>query len=122
MRWVVEYYEQADTTQPAEVFETSLKREHKKLGAKLRAIAAAIEEYGPQLGGGLIEPCHDYKACGRYARFLMAFSAESFSVSMESIRESFSCMAMSSEQVNRLQYPILTRLLIIGRITSERIR
>jgi hypothetical protein len=51
MRWVVEYYEQADTTQPAEAFEVSLKRHHKKLGAKLRAIAAAIEVYGPQLGG-----------------------------------------------------------------------
>src|SRR5260370_10001853 len=61
MRWVVEYYEQADTTQPAEEFEVSLKRHHKKLGAKLRAIAAAIEVYGPQLGGGLIEPCHNYK-------------------------------------------------------------
>ncbi len=61
MRWVVEYYEQADTTQPAEAFEVSLKRHHKKLGAKLRAIAAAIEVYGPQLGGGLIEPCHNYK-------------------------------------------------------------
>jgi hypothetical protein len=61
MRWVVEYYEQADTAQPAEEFEVSLKRHHKKLGAKLRAIAAAIEVYGPQLGGGLIEPCHDYK-------------------------------------------------------------
>jgi hypothetical protein len=60
MRWVVEYYEQADTTQPAEEFEVSLKRHHKKLGAKLRAIAAAIEVYGSQLGGGLIEPCHDY--------------------------------------------------------------
>jgi len=36
-------------------------RHHKKLGAKLRAIAVAIEVYGPQLGGGLIEPCHDYK-------------------------------------------------------------
>ncbi len=47
--------------QPAEEFENSLKRHHKKLGAKLRAIAAAIELYGPQLGGGLIEPCHDYK-------------------------------------------------------------
>src|SRR5215467_3872350 len=61
MRWVVEYYEQADTTQPAEAFEVNLKRHHKKLGAKLRAIAVAIEVYGPQLGGGLIEPCHDYK-------------------------------------------------------------
>jgi hypothetical protein len=61
MRWVVEYYERADTSQPAEEFETSLVRQHKKLAAKLRAIAAAIEVYGPQLGGGLIEPCHDYK-------------------------------------------------------------
>ncbi len=61
MRWVVEYYEQADTTQPAEEFEVSLKRHHKKLGAKLRSIAAAIEVYGPQLGGGLTEPFHDYK-------------------------------------------------------------
>ena len=61
MRWGVEYYEQTDTAQPAEEFEVSLKRQHKKLGAKLRAIAAAIEVYGPQLGGGLIEPCHDYK-------------------------------------------------------------
>ena len=61
MRWVVEYYEQTDTAQPAEEFEVSLKRHHKKLGAKLRSIAAAIEVYGPQLGGGLTEPCHDYK-------------------------------------------------------------
>jgi hypothetical protein len=53
--------EQADPTQPAEEFEVSLKRHHKKLGAKLRAIAAAIEVYGPQLGGGLIELCHDHK-------------------------------------------------------------
>ena len=55
------YYEQADSTQPAEEFEGSLKRHHKKLGVKLRAIATAIEVYGPQLGGGLIEPCHDHK-------------------------------------------------------------
>lgn len=40
MRWIVEYYEQADTTQPAEEFEASLMRYHKKLGAKLRAIAS----------------------------------------------------------------------------------
>lgn len=61
MRWVVEYYEQADTMQPAEAFENGLERHYKKLGAKLRSIAAAIEFYGPQLGGGLIEPCHEYK-------------------------------------------------------------
>lgn len=73
MRWVVEYYEQADTTQPAEEFEVSLMRHHKKLGAKLRAIAAAIELYGPQLGGGLIEPCRDYKGLGRCAQSLTDF-------------------------------------------------
>ena len=61
MKWVVEYYERADTTQPAEEFEDSLVRHYKKLGAKLRSIAAAIEVYGPQLGGGLIEPCHEYR-------------------------------------------------------------
>ena len=73
MRWVVEYYEQADTTQPAETFEISLKSDHKKLGAKLRAIAAAIEEYGPQLGGGLIEPCHDYKGLWEMRTILNRF-------------------------------------------------
>lgn len=61
MRWVVEYYERADSAQPAEEFEDSLVRQYKKLGAKLRSIAAAIEVYGPQLGGGLIEPCHEYR-------------------------------------------------------------
>ena len=61
MRWVAEYYERADTTQPAEEFERSLNRDHKKLGAKLRAIIVAIEQYGPGIGGGLIESCHDYK-------------------------------------------------------------
>ena len=61
MRWVVEYYEQADAAQPAEEFEDIVVRHHKKLAAKLRSIAAAIEVYGPQLGGGLIEPCHEYK-------------------------------------------------------------
>ena len=61
MRWVAEYYERADTTQPAEEFETSLNRDHKKLGAKLRAIVVAIERYGPEIGGGLVEPCHNYK-------------------------------------------------------------
>jgi hypothetical protein len=84
MKWVVEYYEQAGTTQPAEAFEDSLKRHHKKLGAKLRAIAAAIEVYGPQLGGGLIEPCHGYKGLweirtifnGFLGRELLGFDGE----------------------------------------------
>lgn len=33
--------------QPAEEFENGLERHYKKLGAKLRSIAAAIEVYGP---------------------------------------------------------------------------
>ena len=73
MRWVVEYYEQADTTQPAEEFEVSLKRHHKKLSAKLRAIAAAIEVYGPQLGGVLSSHAMITRACGKYARSLTDF-------------------------------------------------
>ena len=78
MSWVVEYYEQIDTTQPAEVFEDSLKRHHKKLGAKLRAIAAAIEVYGPQLGGGLIEPCHNYKGMWEIRTIFNGFLGREF--------------------------------------------
>ena len=73
MRWVVEYYERTDTTQPAEEFETSLCRNHKKLGAKLRTIAAAIEKYGPELGGGLIEPCYDYRGLWEIRTILNGF-------------------------------------------------
>jgi hypothetical protein len=73
MRWVVEYYERADTTQPAEEFETSLNRDHKKLGAKLRAIAAAIETYGPELGGGLLNHAMIIRAWGKYAPSLTDF-------------------------------------------------
>jgi len=62
MGWDIEYYEQADTTQPAEEFEDYLKRYHKKLGAKLWRIAVQIKIDGPhQLGGGLVEPCSNYK-------------------------------------------------------------
>ena len=93
MTWVVEYYEQADTTQPAEAFEVSLQRHHKKLGAKLRAVAAAIELYGPQLGGGLSSHAMVTRACGRYARSLTDFSGESFSASMGNTTEQYSCMA-----------------------------
>ena len=61
MGWTVEYYEQADTTQPAEVFEDALKRSDVKLLAKLQRIALALETTGPRLGGGLIEGCRGYK-------------------------------------------------------------
>ncbi len=78
MRWVVEYYEQAGASQPAEEFEDNLKRHHKKPGAKLRAIAAAIEVYGPQPGGGLIEPCHDYKGLWEIRTIFNGFLGREF--------------------------------------------
>lgn len=56
MRWTVEYYEQADGVQPAEVFEDQLDLDHPRLAAKLAHIAEEMERYGSQLGGGYIEP------------------------------------------------------------------
>ncbi|HEY7348343.1 MAG TPA: hypothetical protein VH599_08505 [Ktedonobacterales bacterium] len=60
MGWRVEYYEQEDTVQPAEVFEDALKRTHRKLATKLESIVLSLEIYGPRLGGGLIEACRGY--------------------------------------------------------------
>ena len=60
MSWTIEYYEQIDSTQPAEVFEDALFQTHPKLAAKLARVAVAIEGVGPQLGGGLIEACRGY--------------------------------------------------------------
>lgn len=60
MPWTVEYYEQDDTTQPAEIFEDALYQQHPKLAGKLARIALAMETQGYLLGGGLIEPCHGY--------------------------------------------------------------
>jgi hypothetical protein len=60
MGWTVEYYERADTLQPAEIFEDRLKREHPKLAGKLRRIALELEMSGPHLGGGYIETCRGY--------------------------------------------------------------
>ena len=60
MAWRIEYYEQQDSTQPAEVFEDEVDRKYPKLAGKLARIAVALESSGPQLGGGLIEPCHGY--------------------------------------------------------------
>jgi hypothetical protein len=84
MGWNVEYYEQEDTVQPAEVFEDALKRTHRKLATKLESIALALELYGPQLGGGLIEPCRGYSGLwemrtifnGWLGRELFGFDAE----------------------------------------------
>src|SRR5712692_4005539 len=61
MKWTIEYFEQEDTTQPAEVFEDALRVINSKLRGKLLRVTDALLFYGPQLGGGYIEKCHDYE-------------------------------------------------------------
>jgi hypothetical protein len=60
MPWTIEYYEQTDTAQPAEVFEDAVYKKYPKLAGKLARIVVALESNGPRLGGGLIEPCRGY--------------------------------------------------------------
>lgn len=60
MGWTIEYYEQADTTQPAEAFEDALDHTQPRLAAKLARFALELETYGPKLGGGYLETCHGY--------------------------------------------------------------
>jgi hypothetical protein len=60
MQWTIEYYEQADGVQPAELFEDALDRTNPKLAGKLILIADELEQWGPRLGGGYIEPCHNF--------------------------------------------------------------
>jgi hypothetical protein len=84
MRWMIVYFEQQDTTQPAEVFEDILVVTHPKLRGKLLQITDTLEYYGPQMGGGYIEKCHDYKGMweirvihsGTLARELFGFDNE----------------------------------------------
>lgn len=61
MRWTVVYFEQADTTQPAEVFEDALRILNPKLRGKLLHITDALEYEGSRLGGGFIEKCRSYE-------------------------------------------------------------
>ena len=61
MKWVVEYFEQEDTTQPAEVFEDELDSTYPKLSGKLLRVVSELRFYGHQLGGGYIEKCHVYE-------------------------------------------------------------
>src|SRR5215469_705838 len=61
MKWKMEYFEQEDTMQPAEVFEDALDAIHPKLSGKLLQVTEKLELYGHQLGGGYIEKCHDYQ-------------------------------------------------------------
>lgn len=60
MKWLIEYYEQGNGRQPAEVFEDALDQDYPKLSGKLAQIALALETRGPRLGGGYIETCRGY--------------------------------------------------------------
>jgi hypothetical protein len=61
MEWTIEYFEQADTVQPAEFFEDTLDTTNSKLAGKLARITGELQSYGHLLGGGYIEKCHDYE-------------------------------------------------------------
>jgi len=61
MKWTIEYFEQADTAQPAEIFEDALDATNIKLAGKLTRVTGELQSYGQQLGGGYIEKCHDYE-------------------------------------------------------------
>lgn len=61
MKWVIEYFEQEDTTQPAEVFEDALDKTYPKLSGKLLRVVSELQFYGHLLGGGYLEKCRDYE-------------------------------------------------------------
>ncbi len=61
MKWTIEYFEQVDTTQPAEIFEDTLDAVYPKLSGKLLRVVVELQAYGNMLGGGYFEKCHDYE-------------------------------------------------------------
>ena len=61
MRWAIDYFEQENGIQPAEVFEDELHRLNKRMLGKLLHIQDQLKHFGYQLGGGYIEKCHDYQ-------------------------------------------------------------
>lgn len=61
MKWTIDYFEQEDTIQPAEVFEDALIITHPQLRGKLLRVITALQYYGHQLGGGYIEKCRNYE-------------------------------------------------------------
>jgi hypothetical protein len=61
MKWKIVYFEQEDTSQPAEVFEDTLVIINSKLRGKLLQVTDALLHHGYRLGGGYIEKCHDYE-------------------------------------------------------------
>jgi hypothetical protein len=84
MKWTIEYFEQGDATQPAEIFEGALDATHPKLSGKLLQVTKELRFYGYQLGGGYIEKCHDYQGLwemriirsGTLAREFFGFDGE----------------------------------------------
>jgi len=61
MNWTIEYFEQADSAQPADIFEDALDDTHPKLAGKLLQVTEQLQFYGHRFGGGYIEKCHDYQ-------------------------------------------------------------
>ena len=53
------YFEQEDTTQPAEIFENMLSARYSQILGKLFRVTDDLEMYGHRLGGGYIEKCRD---------------------------------------------------------------
>lgn len=63
MPWTIEYFEQEDGRQPAEVFEDALDssgdRDAKRIGGKLIRVTDQVAQNGFRTGGGYAEACHD---------------------------------------------------------------
>lgn len=84
MRWMIEYFEQENTIQPAELFEDELDQTYPQLAGKLIKITDLLEVEGFRLGGGLIEKCHHYQGlwemraiyAGTLAREFFGFDGE----------------------------------------------
>lgn len=84
MRWTIEYFEQENTAQPAELFEDELDQTCPQLAGKLIRICDLLEVEGFRLGGGLIEKCHNYQGlwemraiyAGMLAREFFGFDGE----------------------------------------------
>lgn len=82
--WKIEYFEQKDTTQPAEIFEDALDTTYPKLAGKLLRIVVELQSHGYSLGGGYIEKCHEYQGLwevraiqsGTLAREFFGFDGE----------------------------------------------
>jgi hypothetical protein len=60
VEWLIEYFEQTDGLQPAGAFEDEIDRTLPKLGGRLLRLLDEIETKGQHVGGGYLEPCHDY--------------------------------------------------------------